>query len=763
MAVRMMVCILICASLLFASAVNNPRVDNSTSETTYCWGEGKIFDGYDPSREVISKRDMTSKHFANADGSYTAVIVGGPVHYKNENGEWKEIDTKIIQTPADQDYTYCNETNIFKSYFPTTSNSSSGVKLKFEDSELILWQNARLSWTDSQGAEHNISDINDVNANVSENIVIFDDCFDGIDMEYQVTNTQLRTDIILQQIPEIATTLDENCWLNIAYKMVLPDGATIAGMQKRQNFSTEYGIEIKDTQGNKFIIMPPQLMNNALIPQTGRLRLETVDGELYCYIQIPAKWFIGSNGDENHLMRTTAGSDDEITEPLEILATTVIQPNYAVNWTGWVNNPTYNGGCVDPPSSTCQGYSPDWIYVGPDDFVYCEFRGWVKFDVSSLDGVDITNSTLNLYQCNSNCNGDITVDYYYPGTGTDFEWCCTMGLSTCWANLRSGTQYLNNVNWPDWCGGTGWMGEQDLGATADANIEAAASSPGWYDVTFSSDCAVDNCIAVGGYQGCQEASSTHAPRLTITYTEPCSEPATQASNVSFSNVQSCGMTISWTNGSGTGRAVFMKQTSTGTAAPVDGTSYTANPVFGSGSQIGSTGWYCVYNGTGTSVSVTGLNASTTYRVHVCEYDCDPIDYNANTGTNNPNNQVSSAMTYGTVASGDESICSGGDPSNITLSSMPTGSGSFSYQWYYQDGLPSCPTGGSTSGWTSIPGATASSYDPPSGLTTDRTYAVFITPGGSPTCGSAQWASSCRKVTIEDAPTITSHPSDQTKY
>lgn len=37
------------------------------------------------------------------------------------------------------------------------------------------------------------------------------------------------------------------------------------------------------------------------------------------------------------------------------------------------------------------------------------------------------------------------------------------------------------------------------------------------------------------------------------------------------------------------------------------------------------------------------------------------------------------VNYGTITSGDESICSGGDPANITFSTAPSGSGSFSYQ------------------------------------------------------------------------------------
>jgi hypothetical protein len=101
-----------------------------------------------------------------------------------------------------------------------------------------------------------------------------------------------------------------------------------------------------------------------------------------------------------------------------------------------------------------------------------------------------------------------------------------------------------------------------------------------------------------------------------------------------------------------------------------------------------------------------------------------------------------------LATGDETICNGGDPANIAFITAPSGgAGTFTYQWYYQDGLPACPSGTSTTGWTLIGGATNNTYDPPGGLTTNRTYAVQVDPTGSPDCGVATWATNCRKVTV----------------
>ena len=116
-------------------------------------------------------------------------------------------------------------------------------------------------------------------------------------------------------------------------------------------------------------------------------------------------------------------------------------------------------------------------------------------------------------------------------------------------------------------------------------------------------------------------------------------PATQATNVTFTNTTATGTTTSWTDGSGSSRAVFIAQASTGSPLPVNSTTYTANTTYASGTQIGGSGWYCVYNGTGTTVNITGLTAGTTYRVMAVEYNgpAGSENYLTTVGTNNPNN------------------------------------------------------------------------------------------------------------------------------
>ncbi|MFA5974294.1 MAG: T9SS type A sorting domain-containing protein [Lentimicrobiaceae bacterium] len=134
-------------------------------------------------------------------------------------------------------------------------------------------------------------------------------------------------------------------------------------------------------------------------------------------------------------------------------------------------------------------------------------------------------------------------------------------------------------------------------------------------------------------------------------------PATQAHDITFASVTGTGMTASWTNGDGTNRVVLINTTNS-FSAPVDGTDPVANPVYGgSGEQV-------VYNGNGSSVSVTGLSYNTFYWFRVFEYNGTALTtlYNTSTGFINPFYQVTSPA--GTLC-GTKTVGVGGDYPTLT--------------------------------------------------------------------------------------------------
>ena len=119
------------------------------------------------------------------------------------------------------------------------------------------------------------------------------------------------------------------------------------------------------------------------------------------------------------------------------------------------------------------------------------------------------------------------------------------------------------------------------------------------------------------YRGYAVSSGGTGYTTNASFSTLTNEPTVQASGAGATSLQNGSINFTWTRGNGAKCIVLVKSGSAVDAAPVDGTTYTANAAFTTGSQIG-TGNYVTYLGTGTNVTLTGLSVSTTYYVAVYE-------------------------------------------------------------------------------------------------------------------------------------------------
>jgi len=206
--------------------------------------------------------------------------------------------------------------------------------------------------------------------------------------------------------------------------------------------------------------------------------------------------------------------------------------------------------------------------------------------------------------------------------------------------------------------------------------------------------------------------------------------------------------------------VFGAKLESGTLTPYSTSNYsyqwwTRTGIFDTPVDGSTTGWSLISGATSQSYDPPQVTSSTSYACRV------------NLGTGSQWAQGSRKITVlpvfnpGVVSSADEIMCDPVNPSNITLSQNPSGSGAYQWAWYSRNGTSNpCPTGGSTSGWTAIttnsPTGTSLTgsgifFDPPSENlvpVNGKTFAVLITPianGTLPACGAPSWASGCRKV------------------
>jgi hypothetical protein len=150
-----------------------------------------------------------------------------------------------------------------------------------------------------------------------------------------------------------------------------------------------------------------------------------------------------------------------------------------------------------------------------------------------------------------------------------------------------------------------------------------------------------------------------------TVINPAGTPATAATAITFPSVTNSGMTIGWTNGNG-GRRFVVINTTNNFTDPVDGTTGPATAASfynGSGEQV-------VYDGTGSSVAVSGLSCNSTYYVRVYEYQrcgsAAPYNYWYNTfqSTANPS-------TVNTIAPSTATLSATNDFTGFTGTNLST--------------------------------------------------------------------------------------------
>src|SRR5690606_34858763 len=97
-------------------------------------------------------------------------------------------------------------------------------------------------------------------------------------------------------------------------------------------------------------------------------------------------------------------------------------------------------------------------------------------------------------------------------------------------------------------------------------------------------------------------------------------PTLNATNLSFSEVTSSTMKVSWANGNGANRLLIVRPDAPVNAFPLDGVDYTGVTNFSTAPALPGSTVKVVYSGTGNSATITGLEPGKTYHVRVVEYN-----------------------------------------------------------------------------------------------------------------------------------------------
>jgi len=206
------------------------------------------------------------------------------------------------------------------------------------------------------------------------------------------------------------------------------------------------------------------------------------------------------------------------------------------------------------------------------------------------DGVSRWNASIAM-----NNNGEIGMGYSVSdGTST------YPGIRYCGQSTTAATGVMDIAEVTIWSGTNSQSGVNRWGDYSNISIDPSDGTTFWY---------------TNEYQG----SSTHGTRIAaFSFPPSCSAPTTQASNFSQVSATTSTMEISWNRGNGDALLVVAREGGSVNSNPISGNTYSANSIFGSGSEIG-TGNFVIYDGTGSSVSISNLTPGSTYYFSFYEY------------------------------------------------------------------------------------------------------------------------------------------------
>ncbi len=122
------------------------------------------------------------------------------------------------------------------------------------------------------------------------------------------------------------------------------------------------------------------------------------------------------------------------------------------------------------------------------------------------------------------------------------------------------------------------------------------------------------------------------------------EPTVGASNLQVTNINNNSVKLNWVSGNGNRRLVLVRAGSAVNTFPTDTFHYSFNSSITAAPQIGS-GNYVVYNGTGSTVTLTNMQAGVTYHYAVIEYNGWYSTANYNTGNVLSFNAVTLPVTW----------------------------------------------------------------------------------------------------------------------
>ena len=197
-------------------------------------------------QDTEEKQNAYTKTFTRKDGTMVDIISSEPVHYYKD-GEWKDIDNTLVNRTVDGKEVLQNKSNDFTATLPQTLDNDSYISIDNGENKVSFKLNGVSIQKDSRVLALNESLLSEEDAIMSlkDNVstVRYNDVLGTADVEYLVTETGIKENIILDTVPTkgyFVSTLSRNSALSWNEKPIFftsPDSFFESNQLKQSNFS----------------------------------------------------------------------------------------------------------------------------------------------------------------------------------------------------------------------------------------------------------------------------------------------------------------------------------------------------------------------------------------------------------------------------------------------------------------------------------------------------------------------------------------------
>lgn len=383
---------------LFAQPANIQAVSPThlAVKESVLW-QNEPFGSFGAQKELKENRDQFSKHFRNDDGTITAHIAAGPIHYL-ANGQWQTIYHSIVPNSNG----FENVWNSHKTYYPKQANGA--IQTVLPSGQTLTDMMDMRMYFEQNGQAVGVKLIQPKNGQAQFNELTYAGVYgNGIDLRLTHNTLNRKMDYIIHSKTALGSIPSGATHLIFEEKAQLPTGWTAILVDNEILLKDAAGIIRAKYEKPVFHDTPThqhdehdnhiheghdhQIIGNYVIQQTGNtLTIKT---------KVPLNWLL----------------DEHRAFPVVVDPTINCYPDNANNWTGGIETRSSGTSSHDASSTTYQtsnitnSYNGDF-YLGRSSGEYV-YRGWAKFNISSVPD-DACISTASFHY---NVFSDATNDY----------------------------------------------------------------------------------------------------------------------------------------------------------------------------------------------------------------------------------------------------------------------------------------------------------------------------------------------------------------